>query len=133
MYEDLIKPGLGRVCDYCNISKGRSIVFSSMHKYADHWYENHRDFDIYASDKDLDRFFLQFKRDYERKLRDWQKQQLEYSGRTFTWRIQHHYQEGKPKHKRKQPAFTKVKDFAETPPEKKDSWRFHIKLISGAN
>jgi hypothetical protein len=82
----LMKPGLGRICDYCNISKGRSMVFSSMDRYADHWYENHKEFDIYASDKDLDRFFKQFKEDYRKKLRGWQRQHLKQGITWLAWK-----------------------------------------------
>jgi hypothetical protein len=74
MFPDLMKPGLGRVCDYCNISKGRSMIFSSMDQYADHWYENHKEFSIYAFPEDLDKFSLQFKRGYQTNLKKLQKQ-----------------------------------------------------------
>jgi hypothetical protein len=84
MLLDLIKPGLGRICDYCNISKGRSMVFSSMDQYADHWYDNHREFSIYAFDKDLDKLFLRFKQDYRKKLREWRQQQ-QHLKQGITW------------------------------------------------
>jgi hypothetical protein len=70
MFSSLMKPGLGRICNYRNISKGKSMVFSSINQYAHHWYKNHKDFDFYTSSKDLARYFHLFRLGYEVKLEE---------------------------------------------------------------
>lgn len=86
MFPDLMRPGLGHICEYCNISKGKSMIFSSMDQYADHWYENHQGYSLYAFDKDLDKFFRQFQQDYKKRLREWQKAHLQYGITWLAWK-----------------------------------------------
>ena len=34
-------PGLGHLCDYCNIKQGWSVIFNSLDEYVNHVIKNH--------------------------------------------------------------------------------------------
>lgn len=53
----LMRPGLGRVCDYCMIKDGRSVAFTSFNQYVNHVTNNHHwRYSIYALPEELERF-----------------------------------------------------------------------------
>jgi hypothetical protein len=58
IFPDLCKPGLGLICEYCQISTGYSLRFSSLNQYLEHVLRNHDTwkYSVYAFPEELKRF-----------------------------------------------------------------------------
>jgi uncharacterized short protein YbdD (DUF466 family) len=71
-----VKPGLGLVCEYCQLRTGYSVCFSSREAYVLHCQERHPDRSVYALREDLNKEHVDQAINYRRKLRAWQKERL---------------------------------------------------------
>ena len=56
IFPQLIREGLGHVCDYCRMKNGQSVAFTSFVQYAKHVLYNHEGYSIYVFDKDVKKY-----------------------------------------------------------------------------
>jgi len=71
--------GLGRLCDYCNIKQGWSVIFNSFDDYVNHVVRNHTGQKACHNSKtDLDAFEEKTRNEWEQFLKKRQKEYLKH-------------------------------------------------------
>jgi hypothetical protein len=93
IFMSFCKPGLGQVCEYCQIQTGYSLKFLSFSSYIDHWFNSHWDGKIsssnpslYAFPEDLEKACKKQRGDYKKRLRQWQKEHIQYGITWLAWK-----------------------------------------------
>lgn len=81
VFPRLMKPGLGRICEYCVIKSGYPASFPALIRYLKHVLFNHDGYSVYAVPEDLERFrkSLPLANDYQKKLKQRCKYDLNYA------------------------------------------------------
>jgi hypothetical protein len=72
-------PGLGHLCDYCNIKQGWSVIFNSLDEYVNHVVKNHPGLKVcHNNSTDLAAFAEKTKMEWDHFLKKRQKEYLKH-------------------------------------------------------